>query len=113
MQAQCASEIFVAEQKHLPVICRPMTQKIKKGTVLFWHYFIFRTRGWYWRKSLYPVWISYDLGIERTASDQFSAYVCGKDGPVNSSERYRRGLYANKIHVKDTVVVPIYRKLNI
>ena len=31
----------------------------------------------------------------------------------NSSERYRRGLYANKIHVKDTVVVPIYRKFNI
>ncbi len=63
--------------------------------------------------NLYPVWISYDLGIERTASDQFSAHVCGKDGPVNSSERYRRGLYANKIHVKDTVVVPIYRKFNI
>ncbi len=60
-----------------------------------------------------PVWISYDLGIERTASDQFSAHVCGKDGPVNSSERYRRGFYADKIHVKDTVVVPIYRKFNI
>ena len=52
-------------------------------------------------------------GIERTASDQFSAHVCGKDGPVNSSERYRRGFYADKIHVKDTVVVPIYRKFNI
>ena len=29
------------------------------------------------------------------------------------SERYRRGFYADKIHVKDTVVVPIYRKFNI
>ena len=30
-----------------------------------------------------------------------------------SGRKYCRGIYGNKIHVKDTVVVPIYEKFNI
>ena len=33
--------------------------------------------------------------------------------PIKFNKKFHRGIYANKIHVKDTVVVPIYRKLNI
>ena len=30
-----------------------------------------------------------------------------------SERKYCRGIYGNKIHVKDTIMVPIYEKFNI
>ncbi len=114
MQAQCASEIFVAEQKHLPVICRPMTQKKLKKALYYFGIILFFGLGdgiggnLSIRFGYHMIWVSSGLLLI-----SFLLMFVGKDGPVNSSERYRRGFYADKIHVKDTVVVPICRKFNI
>ena len=33
--------------------------------------------------------------------------------PIKFNKKFHRGIYANKIHVKDTIAVPIYWKFNI
>ena len=33
--------------------------------------------------------------------------------PIKFSKKFHLGIYANKIHVKDTIAVPIYWKFNI